>query len=74
MSVTEFKRLTTIGEVARRLNRPQHRVEYVVRARRLQPAKRAGNARVFSDADVQYIESELSRIDADRNGGGPSRG
>lgn len=69
MHAQEYRRLTTIGEVARRLGRPQHRVEYVVRARRVQPAERAGNARVFSDSDVQYIESELRRIDAERDGG-----
>lgn len=56
----------TVGEIARRLNRPLHRVEYVIRARSIKPASIAGNARVFSEADVQYIAGELRRMDEER--------
>ncbi len=58
----------TVGEIARRLGEPLHRVQYVIRSRNIKPAVRAGNLRIFSDPDVRYIESELRRIDADREG------
>ena len=60
--------MPTVGEIARRLNRPLHRVEYVIRSRDIKPAATAGNARVFSEADVDHIESELARIDRDKSG------
>jgi hypothetical protein len=58
----------TLGEIARRLKQPIHRVEYVIRSRRIQPAGVAGNARIFSEPDVQRIANELKRIDRDRRG------
>ena len=59
----------TVGEIARRLGEPIHRVEYVIRSRDLQPSGRAGNCRIFTDADVAYIAAELRRIDAEKKGG-----
>lgn len=56
----------TVGEIARRLGQPLHRVEYVIRARHVRPISRAGNARVFADADVELIAGELRRIDLER--------
>ncbi len=58
----------TIGEIARRTGYPPHRVEYVIRARRIEPQSKAGNARVFSEADVARITSELKRIDREKGG------
>ena len=60
----------TVGEIARRLNEPIHRIEYVIRPRRIQPASRAGNCRVFSDADVDHIAGELRRIDSEKTNAG----
>ncbi|NQU20609.1 MAG: hypothetical protein HQ567_04950 [Candidatus Nealsonbacteria bacterium] len=60
----------TVGEIARRLEEQVHRIEYVIRSRDIQPESWAGNARIFSEADVQYIQSELRRIDEERDGGG----
>lgn len=54
--------LLTIGEIARRLSMPVHRVEYVIRARRILPSSWAGNARVFSEDAVTIVEAELRRI------------
>ena len=56
----------TVGEIARRLGEPVHRIEYVIRTRGLKPVSRAGHAGIYSEADVQYIASELRRIDAER--------
>ncbi len=61
--------LPTVGEVARRTGYPLHKVEYVIRSRNIEPAGRAGTARVFSDAAVERIASELRRIDEAKEGG-----
>ena len=58
----------TVGEIARRIGQPLHRVEYLIRSRNIQPTGIAGNVRVFSDEDVERIASELRRIDAERAG------
>lgn len=58
--------LPTVGEIARRLSAPLHKVEYVLRSREVQPAGRAGNALVYSDADVAFVASELRRIEEER--------
>jgi hypothetical protein len=56
----------TVGEIGRRLDKPVHRIEYILRSRNIKPTNIAGNARVFSEADVRYIDSELRRIDEER--------
>lgn len=53
----------TVGEIARRLGVPVHRVQYVIRSRGIRPACRAGIARVFSEADTAFIEHEIAHID-----------
>lgn len=58
----------TVGEIARRLGVPVHKVEYVVRARGIVPVAWAGNARVFAESDVARIASELARIDEEKGG------
>jgi hypothetical protein len=60
--------MPTVGVIARRLNAPLHRIEYVIRSRNIIPAGTAGNARVFTEADVSHIASELKRIESDRQG------
>ena len=57
----------TVGEIARRLGEPIHRIEYVIRSRNIRPTCRAGSVRVFTDADVERIASYLRRIDDRRN-------
>lgn len=56
----------TVGEIARRLKVPLHRVEYAIRSRGILPAARAGNARLFTESDVIHIREELERIDSGR--------
>ena len=64
--------ITSLGEMARRLNVPLHRVEYVVRSRRIAPLLKAGGRNFYSEASVQRIAAELRRIDGDK--GHDSRG
>lgn len=59
--------LPTIGEISRRLDKPIHRIEYVIRARRIRPCGWAGNARVFPEDAIEAIAIELRRIDARKN-------
>jgi len=56
----------TVGEIARRLTEPMHRIKYVIRSRGIQPVSRAGNAGIYAEADVQNIASELRRIDEEK--------
>src|ERR1041384_4755443 len=60
--------LPTIGTIAMRNRVPTHRVLYAIRALGIVAAHRAGNARVFDEAQVQLIENELSRIAEARRG------
>ena len=61
--------MLTVGEIARQLGVKIHKVEYVVASRNIEPAGRAGNLRVFTEADVKHIQSELTRIEEDRLAG-----
>lgn len=67
MAIEPDKALT-IGEIARRLGCPIHRIEYIIESRHIQPRQRAGIARVFAETDVEYIGSVLRRIEAERGG------
>jgi hypothetical protein len=58
----------TVGEIARRLGQPVHRVEYVLRSRRIPPAGKAGNCRVFAEEDVDRVRSALAAIDRRKGG------
>jgi len=59
-------RLLTVGEIARRIGSPIHRVEYVIGTRNIRPGWLAGNSRVFTDVDLRFIAAEILRIDAER--------
>lgn len=61
--------LPTVGELARRLNVPVHQIEYILRTRDIKPAGWAGNARVYTEANVDRVRAELARIEADREVG-----
>ena len=70
MAVEPDKALT-IGEIARRLGAPIHRIEYIISSRGLKATLRAGHIRVFTKSDLQLIESILRRMNADREGNTP---
>ena len=58
--------IASLGEIARRLNVPIHRVEYVIRSRNIKPLLVAGGRRFYSGSQVQRIASEIRRIDEEK--------
>ncbi len=66
MGTTQAPALPTVGEIAQRLGVPVHRVTYVIDSRGIRPVGWAGNAKVFDEAAVQRIGSELARIESDK--------
>ncbi len=61
--------MPTVGEIARRLAEPVHRVEYILRTRNIRPSGIAGNSRVYTEEDVERIAAELQGINARKDGG-----
>lgn len=61
--------LATVGEISRRLKCPLHRIEYVIRTRKINPSGRAGNSLVYPDEAVARIRDELRKMDRERSGG-----
>lgn len=59
--------LLTVGEIARRLDTKVHRIEYIIRSRKIEATGWAGHARVFSQGSLEHIASKLSHMDVDRN-------
>ena len=49
----------TVGEISRRIGCPIHRVEYLLRSRNIKPVFRAGNARVFSETTLEFLQNEI---------------
>jgi hypothetical protein len=60
--------LLTLGDIAKRIGEPIHRVRYAIESRKIEPAGRAGQLRMFLESDVELIQSVLRRID-DAKGG-----
>lgn len=58
--------IASLGEIARRLDVPLHRVEYVVRSQKLEPLIVAGGRNFYSEATVQHIKHEPHRIEKKR--------
>jgi len=56
----------TLGSIARHLDEPPHRIRYIIDSRKIAPAGKAGNARVFTQADVDLIRAELAQMDEQR--------
>lgn len=55
--------LHTVGDVARLLNLPIHRVEYILRSRpQIQPVGRVGIARVYDESAVELVRQAITDI------------
>ena len=57
--MSEIK-LLTVGEIARQLNCPLHRVLYLIQSRQIKPLQRAGHLRIFGSDVVEALREELS--------------
>jgi hypothetical protein len=55
--------ISSIGQIAHRLERPISRIEYVLKTRDIKPIALAGNARVFDEDAVERIAAALRHID-----------
>ena len=53
------KKLLTVGELARQLGVPIHKVEYLLGSRKIKPTGRAGNLRVFDKSVLHRIQDEI---------------
>lgn len=64
--------LPTVGWIAAALGVPVHRVNYILRTRRIEPTATAGGTRLFDQAAVARVRHEINRLDARRaaKGGG----
>lgn len=51
----------TVSQLATLLGVPRHRIEYLIRDRRITSASRVGNVRLYDEAACQQIRSELTR-------------
>ena len=49
--------MATIGDIARRLGQPDHRIEYLIRTRNIPHVARAGRYRLFDEAAVALLAS-----------------
>lgn len=65
--------MPSVGVIAARFGVQIHQVEYLIRARNIQPIAWVGHARVFSDQDVARIGRELSDIRAKNYADGAER-
>jgi hypothetical protein len=60
--------MPTVGEIARRLDEPVHRIEYILRTRDIRPSGMAGHCRVYTEEDIERIAAELQCIDIRKEG------
>jgi hypothetical protein len=56
-------RALTLGAIARALDEPIHRVEYVIRTRHIEPEAIAGHIRIFAPETVERVADILRDID-----------
>lgn len=53
--------LFTIGDIARKLDVPQHRIAYLIQRNKAKESFRLGNRRVFTEKDMANIAHELNQ-------------
>ena len=69
--------LMTLGQIARRLDQPIHRVKYAIERYRIEPTQRAGILRLWNEDGLARIERSVRRLSSARcqrtHNGGASR-
>lgn len=63
---TAVEDLRTVGDIAREMGVPVHRVAYAVAVYNIAPTQRAGILRLFDEVKVAAIKSALRRVEANR--------
>ena len=53
------EKLLTIGEIAKQLDCPVYKVDYIVMSRGIKPSQLAGRFRVFDEDALEQIRSEV---------------
>ena len=53
--------IMTLGQIARKLGVPDHRIKYVVDRHRIEPRRRVGILRVWDEDAVSRIEAALEQ-------------
>lgn len=66
MSIVRAAPALTIGEIARRTNKPIHVIEYLLRSRKIRPAAFAGRTRVYDEEALERISSILGEMEERR--------
>ena len=56
----------TVGQIARDLGEPEHRVKHIVNSRRIESLGRVGIIRLYGPDAVDRVRDELHAIDARR--------
>lgn len=64
--MAKLSQVTALGEIARRLDEPIHRIAYVIRTRKIKPLLTTGGRHFYSEASIQRIAGELRRIDEEK--------
>jgi len=59
--MTETKQLYTIGDVARIIDVPQHRITYLMQRGRASESFRLAGRRVFTQRDIDHIAKQLEQ-------------
>ena len=57
----DIKKSLTVGEIAKRLDCPIHKVEYLISSRNINPVERAGNLRIFANDVVEILRDEIKQ-------------
>jgi hypothetical protein len=60
---SDVPQLRTVGVIATELDKPLHRVQYVLRKLNIKPIGRAGVLRLYDRATVEAVREALRKMD-----------
>ncbi len=61
-----MENMVTTSAIAKQLNTPFYRVQYLLVSRRIKESERIGNCRLFPQSVVAQLRREIEKIDARR--------